>query len=328
MSEAVSIPNDSPPDSPSREGEREPSIAVSLWFDMQPNADAGTAVPHWARTLAQAHVDHEMLVLAHPDSAYARSGLVGDIIKGAVWPDDAWQAILAQSIARARSHGTQQIAIMLPYRTSPVLWTQWALMTFAQMGAHLDNTTGLLQGMDDWERTLHRADALRWLIIDRVMTYGAARAPADYLPQMRAFNPMARWVHDSLVNKDVLLQGLNAYHKAAPLAQIALKKDDLGAWNANKVVYFSSYSAVDRAKITSLIHRWRQQYSHQIVRLWAAIRVKDTAMPLAVSGIHHLWSMEFVPQYAAEEMSESGVWLLGQGIDVATLRAELEQCSA
>ena len=94
------------------------------------------------------------------------------------------------------------------------------------------------------------------------------------------------------------------------------------------MVYFSSYSAVDRAKITSLIRRWRQQYSHQIVRLWAAIRVKDVAEPLAVSGIHHLWSMEFVPQYAADEMSESGVWLLGQGIDVATLRAELEQCSA
>ena len=325
MSETASIhaiPNDS------SSSERETSIAVSLWFDMQPNADAGTVVPHWARTLAQAHVDHEMLVLAHPDTAYARSGLVGDIIQGSVWPDDAWQATLAQGIARARAHGTQQLVVLLPYRSSPVLWTQWALMTFAQMGARLDNTTGLLQGMDDWERTLHRADALRWLIIDRVITYGVARAPADYLPQMRAFNPMARWVHDSLVNKDVLLQGLNAYHKAASLAQIALKKDDLGAWNANKVVYFSSYSAVDRAKITSLIRRWRQQYSHQIVRLWAAIRVKDVAAPLAVSGIHHLWSMEFVPQYAAEEMTESGVWLLGQGIDVATLRAELEQCSA
>lgn len=308
--------------------EREPSIAVSLWFDMQPNADAGTVVPHWARTLAQAHVDNDMLVLAHPDTAYARSGLVGEIIQGSAWPDDAWQVILAQGIVRARTNGMQQMVILLPYRSSPVLWAQWALMTFAQMGACLDNTTGLLQGLDDWECTLHRADALRWLIIDRVITYGAARAPADYLPQMRAFNPMARWVHDSLVNKEVLLQGLNAYHTAAPLAQIALKKDDLGAWSANKVVYFSSYSAVDRAKITSLIHRWRQQYSHQIVRLWAAIRVKEIEAPLVVSGIHHLWSMGFVPQDVAKEMTESGVWLLGQGIDVANLRAELEQCSA
>ncbi len=325
MSETASnhpISNDSPA------SERPPNLAVSLWFDMQPNADAGTLVPHWARTLAQAHVDHEVLVLAHPETAYARSGLVGHMVNGAAWPDDAWQTVLTQSIAQARAQGAQHMVILLPYRSSPVLWTQWALMTFARLGVRLDNTTGLLQGMDDWERTLHRADALRWLIIDRVITYGAAREPADYLPQMRAFNPMARWVHDSLVHKDVLLQGLNAYDKAAPLTQIALKKDDLGAWNANKVVYFSSYSAVDRAKITSLIRRWRQQYSNQIVRLWAAIRVKDAAAPLAVSGIHHLWSMEFVPQYAAEDMPESGVWLLGQGLDVATLRAELEQCSA
>lgn len=215
---------------------------------------------------------------APPDTAYARSGLraisskvrFGRMMRGR----RHWRRALPVRVHTGRA----LLVVLLPYRSSPVLCTQWALMTFAQMGARLDNTTGLLQGMDDWERTLHRADMARWLIIDRVITYGVARAPADYLPQMRAFNPMARWVHDSLVNKDVLLQGLNAYHKAASLAQIALKKDDLGAWNANKVVYFSSYSAVDRAKITSLIRRWRQQYSHQIVRLWAAIRVKDVAI--------------------------------------------------
>lgn len=303
------------------------SLAVSLWFDMQPNADAGAIVPRWARTLAQAHVDRDLCVLAHPDSAYARSGLVCEVIKQATWPDEAWQSILMQYMAQARAQGTQHIALMLPYRTSPALWVQWVLTTLASVGVRLDNTTGLLQGMDDWEQTLRRADAVRWLMIDRVVTYGADRAPADYLPQMRAFNPMAHWVHDSLVNKEVLLQRLNAYHPTAPLTQIALKKDDLSAWNANKVVYLTSYSTVDRTKIEALLHRWRQQYGTQIVRLWAAIRVNQVAEPLVVSGIHHLWTMSFIPNHSTSELALSGVWLLGQGIDAATLRAELEQCS-
>lgn len=81
-----------------------------------------------------------MLVLAHSDTAYARSGLVGEIIQGSAWPDDAWQTALAQGVDRARTHGTRQLVVLLPYRASPVLWTQWALMMFAQMGARLDNT--------------------------------------------------------------------------------------------------------------------------------------------------------------------------------------------
>ena len=324
MSESVSMSMESQtPESPMGSG-----VAVSLWFDMQPNANAGTVVPHWARTLAQAHVDQELRVLAHPDSAYARSGLVCAIAKQNTWPDEAWQALLAQQIEQLRAQGAQHLAVILPYRTSPALWVQWALPLLATMGAYLDNTTGLLQGMDGWEQTLYRSDAGRWLMIDRVITYGLDRAPAEYLPQMRAFNPMARWIHDSLMNKEVLLQALEAYHPTAPLTQIALKKDDLSAWNANKVVYFTSYGTVNREKIEALIHRWRQQYGGQIVRLWAAIRVEQSIEPLAVSGVHHMWTMNFMTNGSAGEMTQSGVWLLGQDLDVTTLRAELEQCSA
>lgn len=305
-----------------------PAIAVSLWFDMQPNADAGTLVPHWARTLAQAYVDHRLWVLAHPDSAYARSGLVCELVKCATWPDVAWQALLSHQLAQARAHGARQVVIMLPYRTSPALWVQWALDTLPQLGGYLDNTTGLLQGLDGWEHTLYRADAVRWLMIDRVLTYGAGRAPSEYVSQMRAFNPMAHWIHDHLLTQEVLEQTLEAYHPSAPLAQVALKNDDLSAWNANKVVYFSSYSRVDRAKIEALIQRWRQRYGGQIVRMWATLWVDQMREPLAVSGVHHVWRMNFMPNHSADDMAQSGVWLLGQSLDVATLRTELELCSA
>ena len=185
-------------------------IAVSLWFDMQPDANATTQVPQWARTLAQAHVDHEVLVLAHPDSAYALSGLVCSVIKAAPWPDDAWLNAMKQAVAQVHAQGTRHIAVMLPNRTTPAVWSQWMLLNQNIIGARLDHTTGLLQGKDGWAQVLQRPDALRWLAIDRVITYGTALTPADYLVHMRAFNPLAQWIHDTQVSLDVLLQALNA----------------------------------------------------------------------------------------------------------------------
>lgn len=301
-------------------------IAVSLWFDMQPDANATTQVPQWARTLAQAHVDHEVLVLAHPDSAYALSGLVCSVIKAAPWPDDAWLNAMKQAVAQVHAQGTRHIAVMLPNRTTPAVWLQWMLLNQNIIGARLDHTTGLLQGKDGWAQVLQRPDALRWLAIDRVITYGTALTPADYLVHMRAFNPLAQWIHDTQVSLDVLLQALNAYHSSAALSQIALKSDDLSAWNANKVVYFSTSSVMAFAKVMTLLGQWRQKYSHQWVRMCAVIRVQDAHAPIVINSVYHLWTVDVANGVSAQEVPESQFWLLGSHLDAAALRADLLQC--
>ena len=70
------------------------------------------------------------------------------------------------------------------------------------------------------------------------------------------------------------------------------------------------------------------KYSHQIVRLWAAIRVKRCRGAIGSqwhSSFCGRWSLFLnMPQTRCPKVV-FGCW--GKGIDVATLRAELEQCS-
>ena len=80
--------NDAPTAIPTQDA----PMSVSIWFDMQPDAVNESTVPLWARELAQAHVDNDVHLLAHPDSVYAKMGLVCEIAKESLWPDDAWSA--------------------------------------------------------------------------------------------------------------------------------------------------------------------------------------------------------------------------------------------
>ena len=127
--------------------QRQAGVAVSLWFDLQPESSLKHKVPVWARTLAQAHVDQRVWVLAHPESAYAQSGLMCEVVEGTLWPDESWLDRLKNAIQRAHTQGMSQIVLMLPNRASPIAWAQWALCEFLALGGYLDSTTGLLQGL-------------------------------------------------------------------------------------------------------------------------------------------------------------------------------------
>lgn len=300
-------------------------IPVSIWFDMQAEASNDTAVPLWARELAQAYVDNDVYVLAHPDSAYAKMGLVCDIAKESAWPDDAWSVRLAAVLEQAKQKNAKQLVLLLPYRSAPVLWGQWSLIHLERHGGYLDNLTGLFHGVQAQSQALNRPDSNRWLMIDRVMTYGTSLAQNDFLVQMRAFNPLARWVHDDgFLDKNLLLQPINAYHTNVPIARIPIKNEDLRAWGTNKVVYFATLKEVNRAKVIDLFEKWRQQYGQKIVRLWAVVRVKEPNSRLLVTSIHHLWAANF----SSHDVPENRFWIIGDHLDAAQLQTEFEQCVA
>ena len=316
--------NDAPVATPTQDA----PMSVSIWFDMQPDAINEQVVPLWARELAQAHVDNDVYLLAHPDSAYAKMGLVCEVAKESLWPNDAWIERLSHTSALAKSKRIKQLILLLPHRSSPALWGQWSLIYLDRCGGWLDNLTGLLQGMVGWEEALHRPDSNRWLMVDRVITYGIGTRTADFVTQMRAFNPMACWIHEGFDDKGVLLQSLNAYQQNLPLGRIPLKNDDLRAWGANKVVYFATSNEIDRVKVIDLFEKWRQQYGQKMVKLWAVVRIKDVSSPLSVTSIHHLWASNTASHFSTHDFPESRFWILGEGLDAAQLQAEFEQCVA
>ena len=316
--------NDAPAAIPTQDA----PMSVSIWFDMQPDAVNESTVPLWARELAQAHVDNDVHLLAHPDSVYAKMGLVCEIAKESLWPDDAWSARLTAALKLAKQKNMKQLVLLLPHRCAPVLWGQWSLMHMGKCGGWLDNLTGLLQGVAGWEETLHRPDSNRWLMVDRVITYGTGTKATDFVTQMRAFNPMAHWVHEGFDDTKVLLQPLNAYQQNLPLGRIPLKNDDLSAWGANKVVYFATSNQVDRVKVVDLFEKWRQQYGQKMVKLWAVVRIKDAHSPLSVASIHHLWASNSASHFSMHDFPENRFWILGEGLDAAQLQAEFEQCAA
>ena len=303
-------------------------MLVSIWFDIQPDAFNESAVPLWARELAQAHADQQLHLVAHPDSAYAKMGLLCDIVKQSEWPSDAWAERLSAAIALAKSKNAQQLILLLPHRAPPALWCQWSLIELAKCGGGLDNLTGLLHGVEAWEDALRRSNSSRWLMMDRVLTYGTGTGANGFLAQMRAFNPMARWVHEGFNDEKLLLQSLKAYHKNIPMVRIAMKNEDLRAWGTNKVVYFATSNEMNQAKVFDLLDRWREKYSQKMVRLWAVVRIKDVSVPLSVTSIHHLWASHMATNFPVHDFPENRFWILGEGLDAAQLQAEFEQCVA
>ncbi len=303
-------------------------ILVAIWFDMLPSESASSSSPLWARQVAQAHANNEIMVLAHSESAYARSGLVCEVVNGPLWPDKSWVGIFENAIGKAKVAKMQQIILMLPSRSSVVFWGQWSLLELARHGGGLDNLTGLLSGSDGWERALQRPDASRWLMVDRVITYGTGSDASVFLAQMRAFNPMARWVHEGFSDDKSLVRPISAYQKNVPLLRIPIETADLNAWGSNKVVYFGSSKEADGLKISDLFERWRQQYGHNIVRLWAVVRVKGVDAVLSVTSVHHLWASALATDVTDKNFSESRFWILGENLDTATLKAEFEACCA
>ena len=301
-------------------------VAVSLWFDLQPESSLKHKVPVWARTLAQAHVDQRVWVFAHPESAYAQSGLMCEVVEGTLWPDESWLDILKNAIQRAHIQGMSQIVLMLPNRASPIAWTQWALREFLALGGYLDNTTGLLQGLPGWQHILQREDALRWLVIDRFITYGEGFSAMDYVAPMRSFNPLAHWIHDDFMSDALILQDLNAHAVTASMSLMIPKSVDLDAWSADKVVYFSISGEMDRAKVMHLVNRWRENDVSAMVRIWANIRIKDQPKSLKINGICHLWRLDWIQEACAKSQNESHIWLLGKDIQGDMLKSDFEQC--
>lgn len=299
-------------------------VPLSLWFDMQPDAHIAAPVPLWARELAQAHADGDCVVLAHSDSAYARSRLLCEIVRADSWAQDDWCAHLRGAI---RERAAQRIILMLPYRASTALWAQWSLLNLDALGAGLDGMVGLLQGCDGWQQTLSRSDADRWLILDRVMGYNFGAANADFVAQMRAFNPLTQSLCDDFGSKEILLQPLNAYHKYSPLARSPLKKDDLNAFDPNKVVYFATSKEMDGEKLSQCLTRWRAQWGGKMVRMWASIRVAQQPKPLLVTAVHHLWANYLADTVPPDGMVDTRVWMLGSGLDAVQLQADFERCA-
>ena len=324
-------------------GSRAEPVAVSLWFDMQTDADITQTVSSWALTLAQAHADQRVKVLAHPDSAYAHSRLLCDLVKQELWPTEQWHAVLAQTVAEARAqlgnqnnhinHPINQIVIILPYRASPVLWTQWLLQQSQNLGMYLDHSVGLIQSVPGWEHAFTRPDALRWLVLDRIITYSSygsygSEQMENLVTHLRAFNPLTHWIHDSVFGADILVEPLKAHDKTAPHTKTVFKTDDLDAWNADKVVYLPISYEVNFVRIGRLMQYWQHKYGSQIVRIWAQLRVSQNSEPWFVNGVRHLWMMDFSPLPTTDRVLEGGVWLLGKNLDAAALAIEMSQCKA
>lgn len=302
------------------------TLAVSLWFENQLDIDFADHVPNWARELAQGHKDQTIRVLAHEHTAYARSGLLCQVLKAQLWVDEDVNNQLSQILHNAHAKGVDKVIVILPVRASPALWVQWGLQELPQHQAALDEVLILMQLSRYWDHLPHGEARNRMMLADRVLSFDGEAYKADFVPFMRAVNPFAFWVHDGPDVQTNWVENLQSYTIDAPRWREVIKKDDLNAWGARKVVYLSFNQPVSVFKLNELLLRWRSKYGVTLRRMQAVVYVKDEPSPLCVQMVHHLKSEYFTGFWQMAEQPETRMWLWGNDLPGDVLQRELEVC--
>ena len=303
-------------------------LPVAVWLENQADINLEGNTPEWAHQLANAHTNHQISVIAHEHTAYAKAGLAGHVLTGVLWPDEVVLGQLEQSISNADSVGAQKVILILPVRASSALWVQFLLCELPNVGAQLDELIALMQLDRDWGDLSQGVAVDKLLLADRVLSFNGDDLMAQFAEHMRAINPLAMWIHNGFISDDDVPMSIRAYSVDAPLWREALKKDDLLAWGAHKVVYFSLSQPVDGEKFKGMLNRWRVKHGASMVRLSAVVDLQGETSPLCVQALQYLWSDMFVEAWPEERVPETQMWILGQGLPWGELEAELQQCIA
>lgn len=304
------------------------TLAVSLWFENQTDIDFTHHVPTWARQTAQAHMAQTVRVVAHEDSAYARAGLSCHVMKSSLVVDDDVVGQIAQRISNARATPAAKVVFILPARAPAMLWAQWMLYELPQYDAWLDEVLVLMQLDKLWDKLPDGVALERLLLADRVLSFDGDEYKTDFVPYMRAVNPLAIWLHEGFENDADIANPITAYANNAPLWREAIKKEDLGAWGARKVVYLSFDLPLSARKLRATLENWRVRNGDRLVRFQAVAYLKGESSPLCIQALHHLWADEFVGFWQMPDMPRTQMWLWGSDLPAAQMQSELESCAA
>lgn len=303
-------------------------LPVALWLENQPDIGFETAVPAWVRQLAQAHTSDQVRVIAHEHTAYAKAGLPCHVLTGALWLDENVVTQLEQSLSNAAAVNAQKAILILPSRASSELWVQWLLVELPNVNAQFDELITLMQLDRDWGDLNKGLAVEKLMLADRVLSFNNDEQTSLFAEHMRALNPLAMWVHNGFISDDDVPVAFKAYGLDAPLWREPLKKEDLLAWGAEKVVYFSFSHPMDGAKIKATLNQWRMRYGAKLTRLNAVVNLQGETMPLCIQALQYLWSDDFVDAWPEGRAPETQVWISGQGLPWAELEADMQRCAA
>ncbi|AXF84432.1 hypothetical protein DTO96_100139 [Ephemeroptericola cinctiostellae] len=303
-------------------------LPVAVWLENQPNIGFEGGVPEWAHQLENAHKANQVCVMAHEHTAYAKAGLAGHVLTGVLWPDEDVLGQLEHGISEAMSLEAKKFILILPVRASSALWVQFLLCELPNVGAQLDELITLMQLDRDWGDLSQGLVVDQLLLADRVLSFNGDDVMAQFAEQMRALNPLAMWVHNGFISDDDVSIPIMAYSVDAPLWREPLKKDDLLAWGAHKVVYFSFSQPMNGEKIKEMLGRWRIQHGASMTRLLAVVNLQGEVSPLCMQALQYLWSDMFIDVWPEGRTPETHMWILGQGLPWDELEVELQQCIA
>ena len=303
-------------------------LPVAVWLENQPNLGFEGGVPEWAQQLADAHHANQVRVMAHEHTAYAKAGLAGHVLTGVLWPDEDVLGQLEQSVTDALSLAAKKFVLILPERASSALWVQFLLCELPNVGAQLDELITLMQLDRDWGDLSQGLAVDKLLLADRVLSFNGDDLMAQFAEQMRAVNPLAMWIHNGFISDDDVSIPIMAYGVDAPLWREPLKKDDLLAWGAHKVVYFSLSQPMNGEKIKEMLNRWRIRHGASMTRLLAVVHLQGETSPLCVQALQYLWSDMFIDVWPEGRAPETHMWILGQNLPWDELEVELQQCIA
>ncbi|TDR30202.1 GTP-binding protein [Hydromonas duriensis] len=301
---------------------------VALWLENQADIRFETFVPKWAQQLAQAHLSNQVCVLAHEQTAYAKAGLACQLLKGVLWVDDDMVAQLERVLSESATKNAQKVIVIMPSRASSELWVQWLLIELPHVKAQLDEVVTLMQLDKAWG-DLSKGPAIEKLqIADKVLSFNNEARTAEFADCMRALNPLAIWVHNGFSTAEEVSAAVEAYSLDAPLRREPLKKEDLLAWGAEKVVYFSFSQPLQGEKLNHVLEHWRQFYGAKFTRLNAVVHVQGESRPFCVQALQYLWTSDFIDAWPEGKAPETQIWISGQDLPWHELEADLVRCIA
>lgn len=303
-------------------------LPVALWLENQSELDFGKSIPLWAEQLSDAHGTQKIRVIAHRETAYAKAGLGCYVLEGALWMENQVLEQIGQCLAQAREVNAKKVIVMLPKRASSELWVQFFLRELDFANAEFDEVVTLMQLDSNWENLGVGSEVDKLLLADRVMSFGGDERKVEFAQAMRALNPLSWWIHNGFEKEEDVLEAIREYAPEAPMWRETLKKEDLLAWGAKKVVYFSFTQPLDAEKLRITLDKWRTKYGASLVRLLAVVRLQGRDSPLCVQALQYLWADEFVEKWLNGIEPQTRMWIFGHGLPWDELELDIQQCVA
>jgi hypothetical protein len=303
-------------------------LSVALWFENQNDVEFNIRIPMWARQLAQAHMDQSIRVVAHESTAYARACLSSHVMRGGLVYDEDVDNQVTLRVTNAQATPAQKLIFILPASASVALWAQRLLIDLPSHEAKLDEVLMLMQLDRLWDNLPDGLARERMLLADRVLSFDGEMYKPDFVPYMRAVNPLAVWIDSGFSQDADLLSPVHAYASDAPQWRQSIKKADLDAWGARKVVYLSFELPLDGEKLRHVLDDWRAIYASQLMRLQAMICLRGEPSPLYVQAVCHLWANDFAGFWQGIDAPRTQFWLWGHDLPVAQMMAQIEACTA